>query len=258
MRHSKPTSFLREKELRLPVSSLLACTFSLFATACSTPEEYRINASNQDGSIVRRDKENTEVPESQKDGYMRIISDLRWDQLTSAEEWIARFPKCLFEGYDKGSTDFLDKVSNRYFAKEYLTKDGWKHESEVMGYEFTKIRRNDNYWKGEDRFCEDFAPASIPMTITEVDFDRNSGTQSGTMATEVTIEFSDQSQSRAIKAALSQKYKLTYNDDFNERYCSKYTCWRLGDINSAGDIYAYPTPYTISILDRVSLNSSDL
>ena len=255
MRHSKLTSFLRAKELRLPVSSLLACTFSLFATACSTPEEYRINASNQDGSIVRSDKTNTEVPESQKDGYMRIIGDLRWDQLTSEEEWIERFPECL----RKRQNEML--TNGGFTARQYLTKDGWQYEWEIRksGYDFTEVRNDPSkYPQTEARFCDDFAPASIPMAISRVEFGRNSGTQSGTMATSLAIEFSHPSQSRAVKAALSRKYKLTYDNDFDEKYCSKYTCWDLGDINYAGNIYARPTPYAISILDRISLDSSDL
>ena len=151
---------------------------------------------------------------------MRIIGDLRWDQLTSGEDWIMRFPECLY-AYNRTSSNYIDRVDNLLRRKEYLTTNGWQSESnlEFYDYEYTDVRRSTTSSYGAEKIiCENFKPASVPMQITDVWFEPNAGTQSGTMATYVEIKFFHPSQSRAIKAALSQKYKLTYDDDFNERY----------------------------------------
>ena len=185
-----------------------------------------------------------EIPESQKEGFMRIISDLRWDQLTSKKEWMSRFSECLNDQgyYAEPRQDWADLTNNFYYPNpnhnpsEYqLSERGWSH-----------IR--------EDQKCSNFSPASIPVNIEYVKFSSNSGTNSKTMTREIEFTFFDDSQSRAFKAALAQKYTYT-----TEGYCSTFTCWDLGeDIDISGSIKATPTPYTISLLDQVQLNTSDL
>lgn len=57
-------------------------------------------------------------------------------------------------------------------------------------------------------------------------------------------------QGRAFGAAFTKKYNTTLNGDV----CSKYTC-----INDPGRYnFVEPTPYTISILDQVKIDTSDL
>ena len=181
---------------------------ALLLGACS-PAQYKVNP-----PAVK------EVPESQQDGYMRIAGDLRWDQLTSKEEWIRRFPKCLTYNKD---TLYLD--------------DG--------DYVFVKVVNTG--------YCDDAFVGGILLSPTFVRFVENTGTESKTMSRTVGFGFLNASQSRAFKSAIAQKYVLTTSG-----YCSKFTCWNLGDVNQHSAITAKPTPYTVSILDNVKINKSDI
>lgn len=154
-----------------------------------------------------------EVPESQQAGYMRILGDLRWDQLTSKKEWKNRFPGCLRE------------VSLWYF-----------------------LRSNGNAANN----CS-LSVGGIRLKPHIIEFGRNTGTESKTMTTEVHFNFFEDSQSRALKSTIAQKYASTTSG-----YCSKFTCWDLDGVNRAGRIIARPTPYTVSILDNVKVDKSDI
>ena len=181
-----------------------------------------------------------EIPESQKVGYMRIVGDLRWDQLTSKEEWKSRFPECLTDyrpSYENGSNQIATTNSlDNFFVVENPNTGAYSGK-----------------YTTEHRTCDNFSPASIPVNITKVYISPNSGTESKTMTSSVNFSFFDDSQSRAFKASLSQKYNYT-----SDGYCSTYTCWNLDDVDVSGDISASPTPYTVSLLDQVQLNTSDL
>lgn len=73
--------------------------------ACS-PAQYKVNPPDPKDDPAEEDalalddpvleEEVSEIPEAQREGYMRIVGDLRWDQLTSPSEWMNRF-KCLYE-----------------------------------------------------------------------------------------------------------------------------------------------------------------
>lgn len=75
--------------------------------ACS-PAQYKVNPPNPEDDPAEEDDlalndpvleemvSQSEIPEAQREGYMRIVGDLRWDQLTSPSEWMNRF-KCLYE-----------------------------------------------------------------------------------------------------------------------------------------------------------------
>jgi hypothetical protein len=177
---------------------------------------------------------------------MRIVGDLRWDQLTSKEEWMKRFPECLTDQYATtykayaGDPDIrtVDTLHNEFPIIPRPTKkvDGWAPEVNI------------------NKLCKNFKPGGIPINVYSVTFGSNSGTSSKTMTTQARFSFFDNSQSRAFKAALAKRY--TYSTD---SYCSKYTCWDLGDdIDKAGSITATPTPYTVSLLDQVKIDTSDL
>ncbi len=90
-----------------------------------------------------------EIPESQKDGYMRIVGDLRWDQLTSKEEWMTKFPDCLYpvKIYYKPLRFPLQPLSN-----------------ELVVYNVP------NYPNGyiKNQKCNNFSPGSIPVNISYV------------------------------------------------------------------------------------------
>lgn len=196
-------------------------------------DDLRESVVEEEPEIVEEELEIVkEIPESQKVGYMRIVGDLRWDQLTSKQEWISRFPECLTDQeYVRGRVEMF---SRSYLDNSFpLQKPG--------AIEITTQK------------CSDFSPGSIPVNIWMVEFSANSGTESKTMTSRVYFSFFDDSQSRAFKAALSQKYNYT-----SDGYCSTYTCWHLGDVDKSGGIRATPTPYTVSLLDQVQLNTSDL
>jgi len=167
------------------------------------------------------------TPESEQAGYMRILGDLRWDKLTSKEEWMKRLPQCLNDS-------------------RHIFYDGLKKTDDLHNY----------FPKGNvdiEIACRDFKVAGIPVNVREVSFSANSGTKSGRMTESVRFTFFDDSQSRALRKALAQKYALQ-----TMGHCSKYTCYVIGDSKQPGMIEAIPTPYTVSLLDKVQLNKSDL
>ncbi len=155
-------------------------------------------------------------PAAQQEGFMRILGDLRWDKLTSAEEWMNRFPECL--------TD--KRLSDNTLFDHALYKE---HK------------------------CHHFNVGGISIFPSAVYFDQNKSTSSKTMTRWVTFSFIDDSQSRAFKSAIARKYQLA-----TPQYCSRYTCYELGTIHEASSIHAKPTPYTVSILDNVKVDDSDI
>jgi len=175
-----------------------------------------------------------DVPESQKVGYLRIIGNLRWDQLTSKAEWMEKFPECLSDQWWNAKNELVIFSSN-------------------LSSNMPIIPRPDQGRDMEFKKCIDFLVGGIPLSPFDVFFRSNSGTDSKTMTSKVFFSFFDDSQSRAVKAALAQKYNFT-----TDGHCSQYTCWDLGDVNKSGYIEATPTPYSVSLLDQVQLDTSDL
>lgn len=201
---------------------------ALLLGACS-PAQYKVNPPSPE-------KVEESVPESQQAGYMRILGDLRWDQLTSKQEWIKRFPECLTDkswGYRIYQKDKY-KTYESFLTNDFPTNYGKTNASERM-------------------YCKDFVVGGIPLSPGEVYFGENTGTESKTMATKVRFVFFEDSKSRAFKSAIAQKYAFTTSG-----YCSKFTCWDLGDVDEAGIITAKPTPYAVSILDNVKVDKSDI
>ena len=203
---------------------------ALLVGACSLAQ-YQVNPQSVE--------EVKEIPESEQAGYMRILGDLQWDQLTSQEEWMARFPECL---------------TNKYYAYYPNDLNMWltKKEFETRLNNSFPINREKKRVI-EYRKCKNFLVGGIPLSPDYVEFGSNSGTSSKSMATMVSFRFFDDSQSRAVKATIAKKYPGT-----SDGHCSKYTCWNLGDdIAKAGGITARPTPYTVSLLDQVTVDTSD-
>ena len=170
------------------VRSFLPVSVTAILLAACSPAAYKVNSPSVavEDSTSARPEIVKEIPESQRDGYMRIVGDLRWDQFTSYRQWIKRFPRCLRVLYD-----------NTHLWNEFKSEEGrWLF-----------------------RYCTDFLVGGIPLSPTRVIFGSNSGTDSKTMTTSVSFHFFDDSQSRAVKAALAQKYNYT-----TDGHCSKYTC----------------------------------
>ncbi len=223
------------KRISLPV-----LITSMLLASCS-PSEYQVNSPSLQ-------EEAQSIPESEQAGYMRILGDLRWDKLTSKEEWMAIFPECLTDEFLRWENNVpsysvqKDTSLDNDFVPQ-LDKNG-----EIIG------EREQNF----NKKCKNFLVGGIPLNPRSVKFGSNSGTSSKSMAIRVTFEFFDASQSRAFKAALAQKYEYSLDEDMNQRYCSRFTCWELSDVNKSSSIVAYPTPYTVSLLDQVKLDTSDL
>ena len=72
--------------------SVVAMALLAYALAACSPQAYQVNP-NPDVA-----KKGEQVPESQQEGYMRIIGDLRWDELPNKEAWQKRFPGCFNDG----------------------------------------------------------------------------------------------------------------------------------------------------------------
>jgi len=205
-------------------SLLLVFTLVLLG-ACSNPTAYQVNPKPDEPT------EQQEVPESQQEGYMRIIGDLRWDKYLSATDWVRDFPKCVVNKYKPESSEH------------------W-----IPALDYTNTTN-----------CAPLQIGGINLYVDGVVLGKNSGTKSGWMTSTVNFRIDDISQSRAFSEAIKQKYDI--NIDETERihklkgqpanqspvYCSKYTCWDLG----TSDQRATPTLYTISILDKVKVNSSE-
>lgn len=185
--------------------------------ACS-PAQYKVNPPDPKDDPAEEDdlalddpvleEEVSEIPEAQREGYMRIVGDLRWDQLTSPSEWTNRIP-CLAQG--------------KYF---FQAEDPSKCLENIGGIEMVPYR---------------------------VRFGMSSGTASGQMAKAVYFKFASDADKRSFFAVIKQKYDLATNKDFDELYCSKYTCWELSEYF----LNATPTPYTVSILDNKKVDTSE-
>jgi len=200
-------------------SSLLVFSLVLLG-ACSNPTAYQVNPKPDEPT------EQQEVPESQQEDYMRILGDLRWDKYISASDWVRDFPKCLKRERNPVHQDF--------------------------GENSGKIREDVVRPIDDDKNCTPFTVGGINFYVVYVGLDKNSGTKTGFMTTNIDFRIPDNSQYRAFEAAIKKKYEL--NVDESEKtnvplYCSKYTCWNGST--------ATPTAYTISLLDKVAVNSSE-
>lgn len=159
---------------------LLAVTLVLLG-ACS-PAAYKVNSSTSQ----------QEIPESQQDGYMRILGDLRWDKLRTREDWMARFPGCLNTG-----------------PNEYLLESGW-----MSGQGRTQAKPS----------CR-FDIGGLAIVLDGVSFEKepNPSSPKRTRTQRVFIHIPRADHSRAFDASVSQKHLNVIND----APCSRYTCFDL-------------------------------
>lgn len=103
------------------------------------------------------------------------------------------------------------------------------------------------------RYCTNPTVGGINISPHIVGLSSNSGTASGKMTVSVEFRIKDKSQFRAFVAAIKDKYNPVSEGHDETLYCSRYTCWKF-ELES---IYATPTPYTISILDKVKIDPSE-
>jgi hypothetical protein len=166
-------------------------------------------------------KESEQIPESQQEGYMRIIGALRWDELPNKEAWIKRFPGCFKDGPAHGvQTKFQDG-----FFKPLPSLPS-ACQINVSGFKIAPLYVGD---EGK----------SARFTVQDVSF--------------MLIE---ESQVRSFKEAIKLKYSEAYMDGMQApRYCGEFTCWSFGDFNT---VVAEPSPSVVSKLNTIGVDTSDL
>ena len=186
---------------------------AVFLSACS-PQAYQVNPNPNAVS------ESGGVPESQQEGYMRIIGDLRWDKLTSPKDWQVRFPGC-----------FNNDLDRKYNA---LYPIG-------LGSSVGPI----DYFKSPNPKCE-FVVGGLRFLIIRVVFEKDPSGSRPLRLQFLGLYMPRDDQERAFSAAIKQKYSQT-----DSGICSKYTC-----ISGGPRVYFNPTPYVTSVLDAVKVDPS--
>jgi len=183
---------------------------STLVGACSNPTAYQVNPKPD------QTEENQEVPESQQEGYMRIIDDLRWDNMRTPKDWESRFPGCM---------DM--KPRNNYANYTY-----------IYGRERS------------DKCRMDVGGVSFYFTFAEMIYEGNQWRTS-----RVNFEIPREDQRRAFNASISKKYAPAGNNFCSKYTCflnilhneSGYACCE-GEIR--------PTARTTSILDNLQIDSA--
>ncbi len=209
-----------------------------------------------------RSNEQAKSSNSQESGYMRIMGDLRWDKLTSLDEWAVRFPECASrvpDEYIKYETERIKKNKERYSSDtEYQESLAAAKDRQLeIGYIEKPVDymgdETDLIYRSATPKCQ-FELGGITFRIDKVYTIENPNTPSNSMTKIVSIVIPNQSQRRAFLALLKDKYQpITYelNSQPVIKYCSKFTCFNeelLGRINIK------PTDYTISLLDAVQVD----
>ena len=69
----------------------LLTLIALLGVVGCTPKPYAVNPEPDERGALET------VPESEREGYMRIIGDWRWDQLQEAKDWAEIFPSCSYK-----------------------------------------------------------------------------------------------------------------------------------------------------------------
>ena len=118
-------------------------------------------------------------------------------------------------------------------------------------YEFYYLAYNArNKKSGTEPECL-FSVGGINLYLETVEFSNATTTFDEDVYTKkITLVVLSEKQGRAFGAAFTKKYNTPLNGDV----CSKYTC-----INNPGRYnLVEPTPYTISLLDQVKVDSSEL
>lgn len=168
-------------------------------------------------------KESKEIAESQQEGYMRIIGDLRWDQMKSIDDWRRMFPDCL--------------VPDSYTPQFYVLRDKDKEDISV------------------DCLA---SIGGIHFYLVQLHIENDPMAEKGTRVKSVTFNIPRKDQNRAFLSLVDNKYPKVSLEDFNNllRPCSKYTCFLETDMPLTDSILLLPTPHATAILDNVNINSS--
>ena len=203
--------------------------------ACSNPTAYQVNPKPD------QTEENQEVPESQQEGYMRIIGDLRWDNISSPKDLEKAFPGCLRESLYSDTSDIFVKTNYIYRAYNTNTRQGdSSHLSNI-----SECRKE---------------VGGITFSLYGADFEPDASSGRKQRLSKIVLYISREDHSRALDAILKSRFndQADYKDGRrSERYCSPYTCWSRPFkwyYDSSKTFELTPTSKTTSILDNVSVN----
>ena len=238
----------------ISVALTAGCSQDNYAEAFLSGDNVKSSSSsNSDKSNQPVISTKRQISKPRSDGYMRIIGDLRWDELTSNPEWRERF-SCLGNGsynsvvrntpYSHGATSdfYVDDRFQGVFTNEI--KENREPGADLSYNKFVLVESPYGAYAKKLNVDCNYTVGGIKMNPDIVQFRENTRTPSGFMTSIVGFAIPDSSQWRAFTAAIEGKYE--YN---GIKYCSRYTCWQ--------GLFATPTPYTISILDNVRTDSSE-
>ena len=201
--------------------TILLAPLMMASLAACTPQSYQVNPQPDASS------DSNQVPESQSKDYMRIIGDLRWDKLTSPEDWKTRFPGCLVQ--KTGSYTSSDHPI--LYPNDY---DHIKNANEMNDY--------DQYPNPK---CG-LSIGGLSFYVRRVDLEKDPTGQRPFRTSYINLQMPREDQYRAFKSVMAGKYSST-----DSGRCSKYTCFVFNLGVAIG-----PTPYTTSILDSVKVDPS--
>ena len=199
---------------------LLLVVFLL--SACS-PEAYQVNPTP---NVAEKPNE---VPESQQDGYMRIIADLRWDKMTSQKDWETRFPGCLVQkSYGEGL-----RIPQGIWVANDVELNFFASEEDLDIMRFTSNRK-----------CG-FSVGGLQFYLQGVSLQKDPTGRRQYRTEAVLVYLPREDQRRAFDALIREKY----SDTLGRSVCSKYSC-------IFPNHRIVPTPYSTSILDGVKVDHS--
>ena len=173
-------------------------------------------------------KESEQIPESQQEGYMRFIGDLKWTSFKTPQDLLVQFPKCSKVYPSSTSFYFYDIMSSS-----------------------EKVRRES---------CGRFSASGIDFYLGGISFSDSLIPQEGFIFIPDTIKM------QKFYDAITTKYG--YNEEewvgglgnafsgINAISCSKYTCFEFsvirlpsGDLQTHNNYFKiYSTGHTLSIM----------
>lgn len=199
----------------LPVASIVIL---VFIGACSSQSDYQVNPT------PNIPEEGRVVPEAQQEGYMRIIGDLRWDEMRSSTRWKDRFKSCLKET-----------------SGQYLSITGER----VSAYTGGDLKKE----------CY-ISIAGVDSVLQEVGFEPDPKDPSKTRVSHVSFRIVNPADARGFFAAVREKYGEGDSADLHgeDSSCGSYAC--IG--GSGSFVYITPTDRVVSIMDAVKIKKDDI
>jgi hypothetical protein len=216
--------------LKLVVLAVVFGSVAILADLAAPPEEPASildllnDIAEQEDSQAEQQEVQPEQEEVQsqeeRDTYMRIVGDLRWDELTTHDEWRAKLPGCFND--------------------------------------VSKEPQNLNSNKG--RGCaKPFIVGGIQLVPHRVETIKNSGSRSGYISSRAVFGFRDSADLNAFRAIIIQKYPESADEPaYCSSYtCWSFGYWWSAESETpAIAAFGEATQYTKSILSYEKLDST--